>query len=108
MWDEIETLSGNQEVYFWSVPKTVRNKKRALVRVTLKDANGDVVGNDHSDATFEILTPKAPKKTIFYNAKIIPMEGDEVYDGAIYIKGNTIKAIGQNQEILARADKNTL
>ncbi len=107
MWYEIDTLSGNQEVYFWSVPKTVRNKKRAMVRVTLKDANGGVVGNDHSDATFEILTPKAPRKTIFYNAKIIPMEGDEVYDGAIYIKGNTIKAIGQNQEILARADKNT-
>lgn len=107
VWNEIAVLDGNPGLYFWFVPEIIRRAARAKVRVTLKDENGNSIGRDQSDTFFKILKPTALKKTIFYNAKILTMEGDEALYGAICIKGNTIKSIGSNEAILAKANRNT-
>ena len=107
-WQEIVTLNGNPELYFWFVPEVIKKARRTIVRVTLKDKNGRRVGRDRSDTFIKILEPTAARKTIFYNAKIITMEGDKIVDGAICIDGNNIESIGANKEILAQKDFNTL
>jgi predicted amidohydrolase YtcJ len=106
-WKKIVTLEGNPELYFWSVPQFIKKTKRAKIRVTLRDENGHSVGRDQSDASFQILKPTASRRTIFYNAKILTMEGDKILNGAICINGDTIESLGKNKVILAKRDKNT-
>jgi len=44
--------------YNWKVPKVVKNKKEALVRVTARTAAGAVVGRDTSNAVFTVQVLK--------------------------------------------------
>ncbi|MBT8350805.1 MAG: hypothetical protein KJO26_06175, partial [Deltaproteobacteria bacterium] len=106
-WKEIATLKGNPELYFWYVPESIKKARRSLVRVTLKDENGRRIGRDRSDRFFQILEPTAARKAIFYNAQIITMERDKVFNGAIFVNGNTIESLGSNKAILAQKDLNT-
>ncbi len=106
-WKAIAALDENPEIYFWSVPKVRKRAKRVSIRVTLKDENGHSLGRDRSDTFFEILKPTASRRTIFYNAKILTMEGHEVIDGAISVRGNRIESLGTGKTILARKDRHT-
>jgi len=54
-WNKITTLDGNQGSYGdWTVPNVLKPKSKCLVKVVLKDANGNTVGSDTSDGYFTI------------------------------------------------------
>jgi len=53
-WEKITTLADNTGTYDWTVPGVPKTKSKCLVKVVLKDAKGNTVGNDTSDSYFTI------------------------------------------------------
>jgi len=54
-WKKIATLDGNPGSYNeWTVPDVPKTKSKCKVKVVLKDAAGNTVGNDTSDSSFTI------------------------------------------------------
>jgi len=57
-WNKIDTLDGNPGSYDgWTVPDVPKTKSKCKVKVVLKDARGNTVGSDVSDASFTISPP---------------------------------------------------
>jgi hypothetical protein len=53
-WKRMPTLPGNPGRYEWTVAYVPKTKTRCRVKVVLKDAKGNTVGNDKSDGDFTI------------------------------------------------------
>jgi len=53
-WSLVEKMDGNPGNYEWTVPAVNKNKTRCMVKILLKDADGNTVGKDLSDETFTI------------------------------------------------------
>ncbi|NJD56564.1 MAG: hypothetical protein FIA94_09200 [Nitrospirae bacterium] len=54
IWKHIETLRGNPGAYEWRVPVLTNGKKKCRIKVVLRDAAGNSLGRDASDAVFSI------------------------------------------------------
>jgi hypothetical protein len=53
-WMPIGSVDGTAETYQWQMPKVARERRHCKVKVVLKDARGNVVGQDTSDVFFTI------------------------------------------------------
>ena len=53
-WTLITTLAGDKTNYDWTVPTVTAPKTKCKVKVVLKDATGNIIGSDVSDAFFTI------------------------------------------------------
>jgi len=54
-WIKIDTLTGGDPgTYDWTVPDVPKTKSKCMVKVVLKDANGNTVGKDTTDSNFTL------------------------------------------------------
>ena len=59
-WKKITSITGNPGSHPWTAPTVSANKPNSRVRVTLKNAAGDILGKDTSSGTFTLaLSPSA-------------------------------------------------